>query len=412
MPDPRTIVEHELQRVDVPPFTLGTFHARRDRKRRNQRLAAGALGVSIALAGALIASQVVDGGPNRTAGQTPRNGAIAFAGTRGISLSDPDATSVHMAVRRVPNPPGECFIDRAHGCTFTGMTWSPDGSDLAFVAGDISAGILGDMSIYVMDAATQDVRFLSRCPARSGDDRGDCDNGHGISWSPDGQRLVFSSGFDLFLIDAGTGELEQITGCPSCAYEGRARHPVWAPTGDLIAFSGEGSLDVVHSDGTGWRMIAGSLQATFDHLNGNPSEWSPDGTELTFSATQGIYVVGGDGSDLRLVVSQHSGEGPVAPSWSPDGRRIVYLNISGTEHDTDRAEIRVVRRDGTDDQLLYRSACCISDWASPTYSPDGRLIAFMESVSDGNWVVVMTSEGGDVRRLPGYGDPAWQALPR
>ena len=83
MADPRTIVERELGRVDVRPFTLETFHTRRDRKRRNQRLAAGAVGVSIALAVALIASQVAIQRDRTGGAPTPRNGAIAFEGNRG-----------------------------------------------------------------------------------------------------------------------------------------------------------------------------------------------------------------------------------------------------------------------------------------------------------------------------------------
>jgi Tol biopolymer transport system component len=263
-----------------------------------------------------------------------------------------------------------------------------------------------------MDATTEEIRLLARCPARPSDERGDCDNGYGLSWSPDGGRLVFSSGVDLFVVDAFSGELSQITGCSSCAYQGRARHPSWAPAGELIAFSGQGSLDVVRSDGTGWRTVVGSLQATFDHLNGNRSEWSPDGTQLTFSATQGIYVVGADGSDLRLAVSQHSGESPGAPSWSPDGDRIVYINVPEVGPRDHRAEMRVVRPDGTGDRLLYGSSCCIGDWGGPAFSPDGMLVSFYLEV-DGTWnVYVMTAAGNDVQRLPGYGTPAWQALPR
>ena len=388
MADPRATVERALGGAEVRPITLDAFHTRRERKRRNQRLAAGAVGISIALAGAFIAARVLDAYGDRTAGQPVRNGVIAFQGSRGLFVSEPEATGAHAAVRNVPNPPGECLSDSEHPCNYAGMTWSPNGTQLAFVFGELSAGLLGDMSIYVMDATTEEVRLLARCPEGSGDDRGDCDNGQALSWSPDGEQLVFSSRFDLFLVDAFSGELLQITGCPSCAYEGRARHPSWAPAGELIAFSGQGSLDVVRSDGTGWRTVVGSLQATFDHLNGNPSAWSPDGSMLTFLANQGIYVVDEDGSDLRLVVSRHSDEDPGAPAWSPDGRWIAYVNTTGTGPGTYRSEIRAVRPDGTDDRLLYRSACCISTGRSPVYSPDGRLMAFMESVPEGNFVVV------------------------
>ena len=45
------------------------------------------------------------------------------------------------------------------------------------------------------------------------------------------------------------------------------------------------------------------------------------------------------------------------------------------------------------------------------------MITFALMVVDGNqdfvgsYVFVMDTDGGDVHRLPGFGDPAWQALP-
>ena len=108
MTDPRTILEREFGRVDVPPFTLDTFHTRRERKRRNRRLAAGAVGVSIAFAGVFIAARVLDAYRDRTAGQTVRNGAIAFEGDRGLYLSGADGTDLHLAVSNPAAPSEAC----------------------------------------------------------------------------------------------------------------------------------------------------------------------------------------------------------------------------------------------------------------------------------------------------------------
>ena len=116
MADPRTIVERELGRVDVRPFTLDTFHTRRERQRRNQRLAAGAVGVSIALADALIASQCRHPARSTSGPPAARNGVIAFQGNRGLFLSSPDGTSYHRTMPP-PDPPGECPRP-AHPCNF------------------------------------------------------------------------------------------------------------------------------------------------------------------------------------------------------------------------------------------------------------------------------------------------------
>ena len=50
MADPRTQVRHEMERLQLRPFTLDDFHTRRDRKRRNQRIAAGVVGMAVFVA--------------------------------------------------------------------------------------------------------------------------------------------------------------------------------------------------------------------------------------------------------------------------------------------------------------------------------------------------------------------------
>ena len=410
MADPRATVERALGGAEVRPITLGEFHTRRERKRRNQRLAAGAVGISIALVGAFIAARVLDTFRDRTAGQPVRNGAIAFEGDRGLYLSDPAGTDVHLAVSNPAAPPEECGFDRDHFCTFRGSAWSPDGTRLAFVYGEPSVALLGDMSLYVMDANTEEVRLLARCPAGPGDPTGTCDDGRRLSWSPDGRRIALSSGGDLLLADPQSGELTKITGCASCSYDGIVRFPAWSPTGEQIAFNAFNSIDVVNSDGTGWRTLVASTEASFDELNGNAPEWSPDGTKLAFWDNNGIFVVDADGSGLRLLVEHSPTFSSGEPSWSPDSERILYLKTLGNREDV-QAEIRVVDVTGDNDRVLFRSGCCIHDWRSPVFSPDGTMIAFGLGIEDAFFLYVMGADGADVRRLPGFDEPAWQALP-
>ena len=151
-------------------------------------------------------------------------------------------------------------------------------------------------------------------------------------------------------------------------------------------------------------------------INGARPRWSPDGTKLAFAADEGMFVVNADGSGLRLLVDHNPDIAFPGPSWSPDGRQIVYLRTSGSR-DAYEAEIRVVDVTGDNDRVLYRSGCCIGDWRSPVFSPDGTMIAFSLMVVDrgqhfvGVYVYVMDADGGDVHRVPGLGEVAWQALP-
>ena len=50
MPETRPLLESVMERVELRPFTLEGFHDRRDHKRRNQRIAAGAVGIAVFVA--------------------------------------------------------------------------------------------------------------------------------------------------------------------------------------------------------------------------------------------------------------------------------------------------------------------------------------------------------------------------
>ena len=72
----------------------------------------------------------------------------------------------------------------------------------------------------------------------------------------------------------------------------------------------------------------GSQRRQLTKLDGvaQAPSWSPDGRRIVFSANVGddrfdIYSIAADGKDVQLVTS---GEDAFEPAWSPDGKTIAF----------------------------------------------------------------------------------------
>ena len=122
-----------------------------------------------------------------------------------------------------------------------------------------------------------------------------------------------------------------------------------------------------------------------------------------------LYVMDAEGKNQRrLTNNRHQDR---YPSWSPDGKRIVFTTYSG-EQDFVPAnanpDIYVIDADGKNQQRLTNDPH--SEW-DPSWSPDGK-IAFTYS-KDQNWafrpgrIYVMDADGKNPRRLTNDDLPEW-----
>jgi dipeptidyl aminopeptidase/acylaminoacyl peptidase len=100
--------------------------------------------------------------------------------------------------------------------------------------------------------------------------------------------------------------------------------------------------------------------------------WSPDGSRVALTSVEGrIVVAAADGS-----ARNDMGPGD-APAWSPDGTLIAYAGASAGLDYTTR-DIHLVRGDGSGRRLRMTDAVEDQLYVSPSWSPDGKQLAFVE----------------------------------
>lgn len=125
----------------------------------------------------------------------------------------------------------------------------------------------GNFEIYVMDTDGKNHRRLTDNPAIDWDP----------SWSPDGERIVFSSekgdsgwDIDIYVIDADGGNPRRLTRSPA-----ENRTPSWPPDGEHIAFAsnGNGNNDIYVMDANG--KIPQNLTGKFFEQDVTPAWFRP-----------------------------------------------------------------------------------------------------------------------------------------
>ena len=232
------------------------------------------------------------------------------------------------------------------------------------------------------------------------------------AWSPDGRRIAYvsSAGGDaeLYVADADGGNPRRLT---------ENRHedvlPSWSPDGRRLAFASDrtGAFEIWIVDADGARATRLTRGARRAYFNVFPA-WSPDGRWIAFASSsstpenQEIYVVRLDGTGRTRLTRTHGSADRLGddatPSWSPDGRRIVFAS-----NRTGDLQIWVMGADGRGQRLL--SGLEGRDDDRPTFSPDGRWIAFGSLGPSGqSGVYVVRADGTGRRRVTSGSAPAWR----
>jgi len=257
------------------------------------------------------------------------------------------------------------------------------------------------------------------------------------AWSPDGTTLAFVRtvrlGFEdfrsqVYLLSPGGGGPRPITeGVDGLSVS----DPAWSSDGRRIAYvrstDTESAVVVAEVDGAGEQVLRREpydIEGRRNHL-WEPA-WSPDGTRVVYTLRglgrryhfrPSLYVMNANGGEPRLL-ARDAGDA----AWSPDGRRIAFASVRDRNGKTCydqcniHGELYVMDADATNPFRLTRNR---GDDRSPSWSPDGRRIAFASNrnnpdVGDSE-IYSIRPDGSCLTWLtngsPVSDEPAWRRAP-
>jgi TolB protein len=220
------------------------------------------------------------------------------------------------------------------------------------------------------------------------------------SWSLDGKSVLYTeranARADLYLLPVKGGRKTLLSRQPGLNADARP-----APDGTAIALTltRDGNTEI-------YTMSRGKLTRLTEtwQIDTSPT-WSPAGDRLAFvSARLGaaeIFVMDRDGANAEPLTGL--GLNAQNPEWSPAGDQIVFSARDGEK----KADIWSV---DVNTRALVRLTSGAGLDVEPSFSPDGRWIVFVSDRSGARDLWVMSAEGGQPRRITNGGDyamPAW-----
>ena len=238
--------------------------------------------------------------------------------------------------------------------------------------------------------------------------------------SPDGTKILFTrldpdrGMSQIFVMNADGSRVRRISRNEGEAY----CSPTWSPDGKRIAFvtrdqctgsSKRIALYVMNADGSAERKVAAGV--------GWGSDWSPGSEKIAYDTWdvdhgESIYVL-----DLRSGVRDRLAEG-ASPSWSPDGRRLAFARDADTRvSQSPFDDLFVINADGSGEQRVAHLEDRATNVGTIDWAPSGSWLIFdgWYAEGEGSDIYVAKPNGSALFRLTTSGEnasPSWRPNPR
>ena len=245
----------------------------------------------------------------------------------------------------------------------TSPRWSPDGTRLAYVAGDPESGAQIHVK-WLAAGVTTRVTNLTEAPSN-------------LAWSPDGRTLAFVMRVPV--------KREPLTvKLPDAPKGAKWADPLKAIDRVVYRADGEGFLPdafehvfVVPADGGTGRQLT---EGPYDHTD---PAWSPDGRELLVSANRRpdadmvpadteIHAIDVATGAIRALTNRFGPDD--SPAVPPDGKLVAYTGYDDRYQGYQRKRLYLLSRDNGEIRELAGSLD--RDVQQPTWSRDGKHIYF------------------------------------
>jgi Tol biopolymer transport system component len=154
------------------------------------------------------------------------------------------------------------------------------------------------------------------------------------TWSPDGQWIAFTDGFEpnieggvhsIYLISSAGGDARQLTSEADSVGGGAI---TFSPNGELIAFFSGNDIKTIPPEGGQTEVLVRDIRSGWQ----SQLAYSPDGSKIAHSFGGKIWITSlddGEAQELRTGLPEDAELGDF--DWSPDGSQLAFVASMGGE---------------------------------------------------------------------------------